>query len=105
VIRKNIRIKMEEELEASLNGHRMQLAQINEMLQHADTMEKLELYDLEKDMKELIKVTEEQLLTLKKEKLLSSLMQDESVNSTLSESLNRPSQTTAEVTQNSIVNM
>lgn len=103
--RKNIRIKMEEDLETSLKGHRMQLAQINEMLQHADTMEKLELYDLEKDMKELIKVTEEQLLTLKKEKLLSSLMQDESVNSTLSESLNRPSQTTAEVTQNSIVNM
>ncbi|XP_057289367.1 zinc finger CCCH-type with G patch domain-containing protein-like [Hydractinia symbiolongicarpus] len=63
----------ENALEESLIGYNEQLVQIEEALATSDAVTKLELYDLEKDLKELIKVTEESLLSLKKGKLLGIL--------------------------------
>ncbi|XP_066936002.1 zinc finger CCCH-type with G patch domain-containing protein-like [Clytia hemisphaerica] len=60
----------EASLEAAILAYQEQLEQIGGILPTADELTKLELYDLEKDLKELISVTQEQLLTLKKESLL-----------------------------------
>ncbi|XP_065647083.1 zinc finger CCCH-type with G patch domain-containing protein isoform X4 [Hydra vulgaris] len=68
----NFKVILDEDtLQESLASYKDQLAQIISVISTADdALTKLELYDLEKDLKELISVTEESLLSLKKEKNL-----------------------------------
>ncbi|XP_065648128.1 zinc finger CCCH-type with G patch domain-containing protein isoform X2 [Hydra vulgaris] len=68
----NFKVILDENtLQESLASYKEQLAQIISVISTADdALTKLELYDLEKDLKELISVTEESLLSLKKEKSL-----------------------------------
>ena len=63
----------ESSLEISISEYKAQLLQIQNLLATSDDLTKLELYDLEKDLKEMMKIAEESLLSMKKKKLLSSL--------------------------------
>lgn len=68
----------ESSIEQTIDAYKEQLVQIQTLISAADDLTKLELYDLEKDLMEMIKISEESLLETKKKNLLESL--DESSN-------------------------
>ena len=68
-------------IEESLASYEAQLNQIQILMRDADPDSVLELKDLEKDLLELIEVTQDSLLSLKKSKLLSLLSAEPNIDS------------------------